>query len=208
MKRILYLPLAALVLLCGTAQASPNLVTNGSFEQGTLGIGSFQGWQTMLGDTSTYVDSSGKTGPLYGQAFNGLWAAYFGTTAADGGSSISQNLTTVPQTTYVLSFELANDNGGSTASNSFVASLGGTPVLSFTNLANQPYVYEQVLFVASSGSTVLSFSGFNDQSYLELDNVSFSAVPEPSALALLLAGVFVLAITLRGRLRAQPKASV
>jgi hypothetical protein len=73
MKRTIWFSFAALLVGCGTASADGiNLVTNGSFEQGTLGIGSFQGWQTNLGDISTFVDSGGLTGPHYGEASDGL----------------------------------------------------------------------------------------------------------------------------------------
>src|ERR1700744_6264009 len=103
MKSTILLTLTAFALSCGTAQASViNLVTNGSFEQGTLGIGRFTGWTTNLGDISPFVDS--------GDASDGIWSAYFGSTAVDGGASISQNLATTPGQVYVFSFDLANSN--------------------------------------------------------------------------------------------------
>lgn len=198
MKSAIRFSLAFLLAVCGTAHAAPiNLVTNGSFEQGTLGIGSFQGWQTNLGDISTFVDSSGQTGPNYGQASDGLWAAYFGSTNADGGASISETLATTANQLYVLTFDLANDNGGLSPSNSFIASIGGSPVFSFDNLPDQGFVHEQFSFIATGSATTLQFSAFNDQSYAELDNVIVSAapgpVPEPSSLALLATGVLLLA---------------
>jgi hypothetical protein len=170
-----------------TGAHGANLVTNGSFEQGALGIGSFEGWQTNLGDISTYVDSSGKTGPLYGEAFDGLWAAYFGSISGDGGASISQSLATNTGQAYVLTFELANDNGGSTPSNSFDVMAGNAAPFSFNNLADQPYVVYQYTFLASGSQTPLTFSGSNDNSYFELDDVAVTAVPEPSSITLFIA---------------------
>ena len=196
MKSTLLLSLTMLAVVCGTARA--NLITNGSFENGTLGIGSFQGWQTNLGDISTFVDSNGVTGTLYGDATDGIWSAFFGSTAADGGASISQNFTTTANREYVLSFDLANDNGGQAPSNSFVVSVAGAPVLTFSDLGDRNYVREQVSFVASGSSTSLEFSGFNDQSYFDLDNVVVaSATPEPSAFALMAGGIFLLYAVLR-----------
>src|SRR6185312_1785815 len=135
MKQTLLLSLAALTL-SGLAQASAiNLVTNGSFEQGAGGIGSFDGWQTVLGDAATFVDSSGQTGAHPGQASDGLWSAYFGSTAASGGASLSQTLATIAQQTYILTFDFANDNGGQPASNALQTSVGGVQELSVVNLA-------------------------------------------------------------------------
>lgn len=187
----LVLTIAAALTLCGTAAAAPvNLVTNGSFEQGTLGIGSFQGWQTTLGDSSTFVDSSGQTGTKFGQATDGKWAAYFGSFAADGGASIAQSLATTAGQLYTVTFDLANDNGGQAASNSFAAYFGTALLFSATNLSNQDFVHRQLAFQATSATTVLRFTGYNDQSYAELDNVSVTAsTPEPSTFALLGTGL-------------------
>lgn len=187
MKRTLFLSLAALAISGLTHANAANLVTNGSFEQGLGGIGSFTGWQTVLGDASTFVDSSGQTGTHPGQASDGLWSAYFGSTAASGGSSISQILATSVGQTYLLTFDLANDNGGQPAHDALLASVGGIPVFS-ANLPTQDYAHERVFFIASGTQTALSFSGYNDTGYLQLDNVAVAAVPEPASLALLLVG--------------------
>jgi hypothetical protein len=145
-----------------THAAAANLVTNDSFEQGALGLGSFQGWQTDLGDPATFVDSSGQTGPHFGQASDGLWSAYFGSTFENGGASISQTLVTTIGDTYSLTFDLANDNAGQAAANNFVASIGGSPVLSFTDLPAQDYIPEQYIFTAASNTTALTFFGYNE----------------------------------------------
>jgi hypothetical protein len=177
---------AATVVVSGLAHAQANLVVNGSFEQGTAGIGSFSGWQTTLGDAATFVDSSGQSGPHPGQASDGLWSAYFGSTLASGGSSISQMLVTAIGQTYVLSFDIANDNGGGAAANAFSASIGAGVVKSFAGLGVQDYVHTLVSFTATSASTLLSFSAYNDNGYLQLDKVAVTAaVPEPSTVALM-----------------------
>src|SRR5215475_6590589 len=93
MKSTFFLLLTFVAAASGMAHAG-NLVANGSFEGGTLGIGSFEDWQTDLGDISTFVDSNGITGNAYGDATDGIWSAFFGSTAADGGASISQSLAT------------------------------------------------------------------------------------------------------------------
>jgi hypothetical protein len=190
MKLTNILLFSALLLAFTSVRANgASLVTNGSFEQGALGIGSFQGWQTSLGDSTTFVDSSNQNGPLYGEAFDGLWSAYFGSTAADGGASISQILATTVGQGYVLTFELANDNLGLTPGNGFSVTLGGKTAYSFTNVADQADVAYQFSFIASSSATPLTFLGSNDNSYFELDDVAVASTPEPGSLALLLAGV-------------------
>lgn len=197
MKRTLLLSLAIFAVSALAQAAAVNLVTNGSFEQGPGGIGSFTGWQTALGDASTFVDSNGQTGTHVGQASDGLWSAYFGSTAGNGGSSISQTVTTTVSQTYLLTFDLANDNGIGPAGNSFSASLGGFALYSVTNLPAQDYQHQQFLFVASTTGTVLRFSGSNDSSYLQLDNVSLTAVPEPANSALVVFGVLAVGLALR-----------
>lgn len=197
MKRHILLSGLLLFAAAVLPASAANLVTNGSFELGTLGIGSFQGWQANLGDTSTFVDSSGQTGSLYGQAFNGLWAAYFGSTAADGGASISQSLATITGQQYLLTFELANDNGGLPPINDFIVTVGAQQAFSFSNLAAQPYTFYQFAFTAASNQTALTLFGSNDNSYLELDNVTVAPVPEPGALALFTVGGLLTTLLLR-----------
>jgi hypothetical protein len=135
------------------------------------------------------VDSSGQTGPHPGQASDGLWSAYVGSTASSGGASLSQSLGTVAGQAYLLTFDLANDNAGSAAANGLLVTVGGTTAFSFSNLGVQDYAHLQYAFTASAGITLLTFAGYNDTGYLQLDKVSVTAVPEPAGAALLLAGL-------------------
>ena len=79
-------------------------------------------------------------------------------------------------------------------------SIDGTPVFAESNLADQDYVHETLVFTASGAST-LSLFAFNDQSYLELDDVAVTSlpVPEPGGLPLLAAGLLMTGIALRRR---------
>lgn len=194
MRTIRFTTTAALFLAVSGAQAATNLVVNGSFELGAANIGSFQGWQTTLGDASTFVDSNGQTGTHYGQASDGLWSAFFGSTAASGGSTISQTLGTAAGQTYRLSFDLANDNAGSPAFNGLTVKLDGATVLSFSNLATRDYAVVSTTFIATGMSQLLSISAFNDTGYLEVDRVSVSAVPEPATAVLALLGLVAIGI--------------
>ena len=180
-------------MFASTARANPNLVVNGSFEQGQAGLGSFAGWTTVLGDDGTFVDSNGQTGTHYGQASNGLWSAFFGSTRADGGASITQTFATNAGQTYVFGFDFANDNGGLAASDAFTALVNGAALFSVDNLAAQDYVHRMYSFVATGSTTSLAFRGYNDNGYVELDNVTVAAVPEPGSLALIGGGLLALA---------------
>jgi hypothetical protein len=191
------LALLAALVAPAASHAAANLVVNGSFEQGPAGLGSFDGWTTTLGDDDTFVDSTGVTGPFANEASDGLWSAYFGTTAADGGATIAQSLATTAGASYVLSFDVANDNQGGAAANGLVASLAGASVFALSDAADQGYVHESISFVAGAAPTSMSFAAFNDTGWLQLDNVvvTAAAVPEPSAAqsmftALLLASAF------------------
>lgn len=193
----------ALLAASLASQAAPNLVANGSFEQGSLGIGSFAGWTTSLGDPFTFVDSSGQTGLHYGQASDGLWAAWFGSTAADGGATISQGLATSANQRYALTFDVANDNGGLDAANALAVAVGSVRVLAIENLPSQDYTHETVLFTASGASTPLSFFASNDQGWLQIDNVAVTAapVPEPAAAGTMLIGLLAAAVARARRRR-------
>jgi len=191
-------PLCALLLAGVAHAASGNLVQNGSFE-----TGGFDGWTAVLGDDTTFVDGSSTTGTHYDQATDGHWFALFGSTEADGGASISQALATVAGTRYTLSFDLANDTGGSSAANAFSAAIGGDALLTFDLLGDQDYGHYSASFTATGASTLLTLSGYNDVSYVEIDNVSVlaTAVPEPASALLYLAGFAALGLWTRAKRR-------
>jgi hypothetical protein len=185
--------IAALALAAALpAQAAANLVANGSFESGAFGLGSFDGWATKLGDDATFVDSSGQTGVQPGKAEDGLWSAYFGSAAASGGATISQTLATTAGQAYALDFWLANDNSGGAAASAFSARVGGVSLFTASSLPTANCVHEHVVFAATSAASVLELAASNETGYLQLDNVSVSAVPEPASASLWLVSLLTL----------------
>ncbi len=167
------------LLAGGTAQATS--VVNGGFE-----TGDFNGWTQFGNFDSTNVDT---TSPK-----SGLYAAYFGPGSvagagqtAGGPGGISQTLATTAGASYTIDFWLKNEGG---PSNAFSVSWGGSEVstLSLTDASAFGYQHYSFTRIATAPSTALAFTFRHDTAYWDLDNVS--AVPEPTSMALMVAGLF------------------
>jgi Protein of unknown function (DUF642)/PEP-CTERM motif len=187
----LILLLAILGLSPASGHAQGNLVVNGSFEANG---GSFNGWT---------VDNF--TGDLF-QGYPGVFVAP-ATNAPDGiyiagfqiwGGEISQTFSTVPGADYALSFsaiELQGANSTYVSAGSLSAALNFTSSVSIQN-GNGPNntIWDSFNFIfqASSTNTTFSFYCVPQHIFLNdyfgadsLDDVSITAVPEPSSVALL-----------------------
>jgi len=168
----------------GVVSATAIPVVNGGFE-----TGSFAGWTTSAA-------GSGSLFGVDGNQFNGIAAAFFGGTTAGSYDSISQNLPTVAGQQIEVSFWLAN-NGG--PDNNFQALWNGVVM---TNVLNaSPFGYTRMTFstFATGPSSVLQFRAYQVPAFFFLDDVSASAVPEPATLALVGAGLAMVARHYRRR---------
>lgn len=196
---------ASCLTLCA-AHAEANLLTNASFEQGTLvndgnnsmtfnaGPTNITGW-TAVGRQITWIDT-GNPFVLSAQDGN----RFLDLTAYNAGApfgGVTQNVATAAGQQYELSFYLG----------SYTQRWGGPPVsiLASAGSASQTFTVSttsttstwtlfSLLFTASSASTPITLTGAAGVNYIGLDNVSVdpagvSAVPEPSAYALLALGL-------------------
>jgi len=204
-----------LVAACATlfvAQAHANLLTNGSFELGTLvndgnhaqtfsaGPTNITGW-TAVGRQVTWIDAGN---PFFLTAQDGdrfLDLTAYLTGAPFGG--VTQTIPTSPGEEYELSFYLGSYTqrwGGPPIS--ILASAGGdtetfTVAATSTTSTWTPF---SMLFTATSANTAITLTGAAGVQYIGLDNVAVNAVPEPDVYAIVAAGLALLGLMSRRRL--------
>lgn len=186
--------------------ASAAVITNGSFENGTLsnpfstvGTGgtNITGWSV----TSGTVDYIGN-----------LWQHQDGTRSVDlAGNSIgalAQTFATVIGETYSVAFYIArNPDGGLLPRTGTVQATGSAAQALFYNngastRSNMGWLLNLYQFTATSNSTTLTFSADATSQGLyglALDNVSISSVPESATWCMMLAGFGLMGFALRRR---------
>ena len=210
---------SALVACCLAGTAHANLLTNGSFDQGTFTGGSFgfplaqqlnpgdttmPGWSVVSAEIAWFKSGQAGIATQDGQyaldltGFCDLGLAC-GSPGVYGG--VTQTVATLVGGTYHLGFY-----AGSYAFNGVQPTLTATVdgstqnfLLDSTNQTAGAWTALGLDFVATSASTSITFGGVGglrgSTFYLGLDNVSLdltsapTAVPEPGTYALMLAGL-------------------
>jgi PEP-CTERM motif len=173
-----------------TSEFGPNLVSNGSFENTSVIAGS--GWTVSGAFTSEGFDYFIDTDPA--DAENGTHS-FAGGAIGDLGF-ISQNLSTTAGVHYNIHLWLANLSGFADGTEIQVR-WGGIPVYTATDILG--FNYRQIVIdpIATGSSTALSIGLRDDSFFLNVDNISVRAVPEPTTLALLLGGMGIAGLARR-----------
>jgi choice-of-anchor C domain-containing protein len=191
-RRHLILAIPALAL---STSAQASLLSNGSFESGSL--------PTATGTTLT-AGSTAITGWVVGgrgiDYIGTYWQASDGSRSIDLDSgtilgpgpydgSISQTFPTTPGQAYLVTFDMAgNPDGGPALKSLEISAAGQSAVVSFLNSnqthSNMGYQPREFPFLATDPSTTLTFVSLSGTGYGPvIDNVAVIAVPEPSTLA-------------------------
>lgn len=159
---------AGAVMIARPAPAQ-NLVVNPGFED-SIDTMTSPGW--TLGQTFGYTSFENNAN----DAHTGNWSATFGDTQ---NVTLSQTIDTVPGTTYLVTFYLADNNTGA-GGKSFLATFDGQTVLSLTNSTATGYLFYSADIVATSSQSTLSFTAENPPGQFNLDDISVEVDGAPA----------------------------
>ena len=210
----------ALSLFASGANAQ-ELIANGGFESG--GFTNWMKTNQAGGSGDFFVQNYGATTPISGSAtpVQAGGATFFAVTdqGGPGSHTISQSFNALVGGVFTLSFDgWANDQSGAgpvgtgidfntNPNQHFEVNLNGNQIY-YGVLDSQwtNYVFDVSSFIINGGN-ILSFSEVDNQFFFNvgLDNISLdsaiSAVPEPSAWAMMLLGFGAIGVAMRRRRR-------
>lgn len=194
-KRLLITGVVAVAVVVASGRTvEANLIVNGGFETGNL-----TGWTLAPGGPFDAVCLNGAPiGAATCAAHGGSFAMSFGLNG--GQDTLTQFVPTVAGQRYDLSFFLANDIFNGVGTWTFSAYWDGSLIFATANPPAFPYGPNAFSnLTAGTSSTPLVFVAQHDPSQWFLDDVSVQAVPEPSTLLLLGAGLLAAGRRFRSR---------
>lgn len=204
MKLSKLLVIAGLSAAAAGAQASTNLVTNGSFEADSMASGSWAIVNNLTGWTG--LPEVEIRNNIAGVAQDGVNYVELDT-AGNGG--ISQTITGSGLATLSFWYSARPFTG---YTNDLMVSFGNLTATVLQGAYNMTtdHVWQQftaTVDMGTSGSATLSFygAGVSDGFGGSLDNISVTAVPEPESYAMLLAGLGLIGTIARRRNKADAK---
>ena len=196
MKVISALVLAASINAIGIGSASATVVFSDNFEgygEAIPTASSFGGWSVIGGS----VDIIGE-GTSYSWPVLSAYGKYLDLDGSTGNGGHISTSAIFGAGTYVLKFSLAGNQRGF-ADDIVTVDFGTKDVIAGTGysdsftLASSASFTEYVLTVKLGTASALSFKNAgNDNVGALLDNVSITAVPEPSSYAMMFAGLMMI----------------
>jgi hypothetical protein len=211
---------AAVAICLGllTANAHANLLVNGSFELPLVPVGGYTnyaagsasvvGWSIVGIDAAVTSGSFTQNGITFQAQAGNQWIDLAGVTSNSSLSGVSQSIVTTPGAAYEMTFYVGSATDGSVFFPSTIdLSVNGQARVSYANLAapttSLNWKQFNVGFIAQGASTSLTFyNGCASNNFnCALDNVSVTAVPEPTSGGLLLMGLSAVVAAARARRR-------
>ena len=196
---------ASSLAIIASANAQPNLLINGSFEDPLVsyqdnltGSFSFPGWTGFSTGSGGDGNAGIVAGVQYGLApYDGNQLFSFNGNNPPAGTYIEQSFATTLGSEYTVAFAVGRDGGYPDQTLTLESQIFGSSGQIAVQISQPPssigWSLESFTFIADSGLSTLQFtdiSGSNPNTDLELDAVSVTAVvPEPSTVLLLLFGV-------------------